>query len=601
MNRKPIVVLALSAVMILSYISVYNENAAAWTSPGTGQSYTLTWLEENTNAVTEGQEQGSFFLVLDIIISRSDTLTFDAGEYLYIYPSTKIVIWGDWEVDGVVNDEMYITMSNGVESTSNNIEWHYHSDDENTYSISYLTMTYVLIQLDTTEDDGMVFHQSLSYTNDVPQVQRSDSYRLWLDGHDTNPYATDPALSFKGTNTPKKSPFWDTDGDFMPDEWEKANGFDPTDLTDALNDPDNDLLINRDEYLKHCNPRNWDTDGDLLDDGEEYWSMLGDSFYDADPTMQDSDSDGTMDDYYEVLVNAPNNPYETDPWEADTDSDNFGDLHELNNDYDPTDPDMDSDDILDGRDPDPEKFNRRFAFVFEVRYYVLGTRNNYWGCDDVANIMDDHGWEVTLVTDTDYGDDLNEDVDDIYFDVDDDGGCDWVNFGDGWEQFWDRDASSGTFTQDDISSEPAGYGKDIVFVYLAATGRVPTGQNFQMWFRGETSDEYKEEDQLETFFTDRQAISDCIEVFWVQSHYSKRWEYELDISDSLGANDRIIVTCEGNSFSEDAIVFEALDAAYLNDMNKGFEDTFDDLVDADDHYIIDEYSENTPAKDFYFE
>ena len=58
----------------------------------------------------------------------------------------------------------------------------------------------------------------------------------------------------------------DTDGDGIPDWWEDANGLNPN-LNDASLDPDNDGLINLNEYLFGADPNNPDTDGDGLIDG----------------------------------------------------------------------------------------------------------------------------------------------------------------------------------------------------------------------------------------------------------------------------------------------------------------------------------------------
>jgi hypothetical protein len=42
----------------------------------------------------------------------------------------------------------------------------------------------------------------------------------------------------------------DSDNDGIPDDWEIANGFSPTNAADALLDTDNDGAINRDEYVR---------------------------------------------------------------------------------------------------------------------------------------------------------------------------------------------------------------------------------------------------------------------------------------------------------------------------------------------------------------
>ena len=42
---------------------------------------------------------------------------------------------------------------------------------------------------------------------------------------------------------------WDTDRDGMPDNWEKANGLDPSDPSDATSDSDNDGYTNIEGYI----------------------------------------------------------------------------------------------------------------------------------------------------------------------------------------------------------------------------------------------------------------------------------------------------------------------------------------------------------------
>lgn len=61
----------------------------------------------------------------------------------------------------------------------------------------------------------------------------------------------------------------DTDGDGMPDAWERRYGLNPRSNADAVLDPDGDSLSNLAEYHAGTDPNNRDTDGDTLPDGWE--------------------------------------------------------------------------------------------------------------------------------------------------------------------------------------------------------------------------------------------------------------------------------------------------------------------------------------------
>lgn len=61
----------------------------------------------------------------------------------------------------------------------------------------------------------------------------------------------------------------DSDGDGLPNDWEIAHGFDPSDLSDSSDDPDQDSLITVDEFRLGLNPLNRDTDSDGMGDGAE--------------------------------------------------------------------------------------------------------------------------------------------------------------------------------------------------------------------------------------------------------------------------------------------------------------------------------------------
>eukprot|EP00825_Cyclidium_porcatum_P033067 TRINITY_DN35164_c0_g1_i1.p1 TRINITY_DN35164_c0_g1~~TRINITY_DN35164_c0_g1_i1.p1 ORF type:complete len:358 (-),score=14.84 TRINITY_DN35164_c0_g1_i1:28-1101(-) len=76
----------------------------------------------------------------------------------------------------------------------------------------------------------------------------------------------------------------DSDGDGMPDAWERQHGLNPYDFSDANIDLDGDGLTNLEEYVLGTNPRKADTDGDGIPDGFEV------AIY-ANPLVQDSQMD----------------------------------------------------------------------------------------------------------------------------------------------------------------------------------------------------------------------------------------------------------------------------------------------------------------------
>lgn len=84
----------------------------------------------------------------------------------------------------------------------------------------------------------------------------------------------------------------DKDLDFMPDNWEIANGLDVT-KDDSLDDIDNDDLGNLREFEFATDPQNPDTDSDGLFDGEEITG--GEDGFVTDPLNADTDDDGVFD------------------------------------------------------------------------------------------------------------------------------------------------------------------------------------------------------------------------------------------------------------------------------------------------------------------
>ena len=139
----------------------------------------------------------------------------------------------------------------------------------------------------------------------------------------------------------------DSDGDGLPDWWERVHGLNPADSRDATQDLDADGLTNLAEFAHDTDPRSADTDGDGLADGREV-NTLG-----TDPVLADTDGDGLndgaeVDTFHTLPTNADTDgdglsdgdevaTYGTDPLRADTDGDGQPDGYEVRNGFDPRD------------------------------------------------------------------------------------------------------------------------------------------------------------------------------------------------------------------------------------------------------------------------
>ncbi len=98
----------------------------------------------------------------------------------------------------------------------------------------------------------------------------------------------------------------DTDGDTLPNIWERENGLDPDDANDADEDTDADGLTNLEEYDEGTDPQEEDSDGDGLLDGDEV-NNIG-----TDPNRADTDRDGHDDGEDDF-------PLDADKWQKEKD------------------------------------------------------------------------------------------------------------------------------------------------------------------------------------------------------------------------------------------------------------------------------------------
>ncbi|UTH02249.1 YPDG domain-containing protein [Macrococcoides canis] len=198
----------------------------------------------------------------------------------------------------------------------------------------------------------------------------------------------------------------DTDGDGNPD------------VTDT--DDDNDGVNDSDEIVAGLDPKNPDTDGDGINDGQEDTDGDGinndDESVDSGTTITDEDGDGVAD-----IVDPATKPLDTDgdgnPDVTDTDDDNDGvnDSDEIAASLDPKNPDTDGDGIKDGaEDTDGDGINNDDESVDS------GTTITDEDGDGVADIvdpatkpLDTDGDGNPDVTDTDDDNDGVNDSDEI--------------------------------------------------------------------------------------------------------------------------------------------------------------------------------------------
>ena len=161
----------------------------------------------------------------------------------------------------------------------------------------------------------------------------------------------------------------DSDSDGMTDGWEVTNRLNPL-SNDAYEDPDEDSLLNMDEYAYGTNPWLKEIENPEGDDDDDGLTNLEEFLYGTNPNSDDSDGDGML-DKWEVdnsldplvddssldldedgLVNAREYSFNTNPFNADTDVDGLSDFDEINGIHgyvtNPAKADSDGDGLKDG-------------------------------------------------------------------------------------------------------------------------------------------------------------------------------------------------------------------------------------------------------------
>jgi len=150
----------------------------------------------------------------------------------------------------------------------------------------------------------------------------------------------------------------DTDEDSLPDKWELDNKLNPLNSNGddgAVGDPDGDGLNNRQEYELGTKPDKEDSDGDKINDNEEI------TVHQTDPTKKDSDGDG-LPDGWEVKYQL--NPKDTNGENGsagDPDFDGLNNKEEWKAGSNPRNRDTDADGTDDGQeiinDTDPTNWD----------------------------------------------------------------------------------------------------------------------------------------------------------------------------------------------------------------------------------------------------
>lgn len=244
-------------------------------------------------------------------------------------------------------------------------------------------------------------------------------------------------------------------------------------------------------------PTDWDTDGDALSDKEALYTPGLDPFVWNDP-MGDADGD-TIANLWEISVLGTN----------------------------PVNDDTDGDHIRDDRDKQPLRYNRRFAFIFEVHDFLgdgsdLSTTEGINVANSLGDIDFDH---VYLVSDNDYTGDIDFEGTYAYYD-------------DIWWKGIFEDTTD-YFKSCTLDTWQKKNGEDIAIVYMTSHGSSTFGfYEFILSWLVFVIYEDVIHDELED------DMGDALDLIWLSTCHS------ADSFDEWGAGDDLIII--GNSDLNDA-------------------------------------------------
>jgi len=262
------------------------------------------WLERTVTGIVYSAEAsvGSVQVVINVANNTGGPVDQVYLDNLTLTANVAPPPPGDDDMDGISNEDEISGALNPYDGTGNFVGAGNGGAPTNSFDSD-------------SDDDGLSDNEEITGANGF--ITNPNSVDTDSDGiNDLD--ERDATIGFAILTDPTKN---DTDGDTLLDIWELENMLDPND--DGLGDgdpnngeegdPDDDLLLNFEEFDLGTDPQNPDTDGDGVRDGDE----ISDS---TDPLDPDEDNDGLQD----------GEETNSDPTLKDSDFDGFSDFTEVN-------------------------------------------------------------------------------------------------------------------------------------------------------------------------------------------------------------------------------------------------------------------------------